>query len=49
MQLFRFMIVVICLHPIFICTREATVCGNWNQGNSEDQEDDLNEERQSVT
>jgi len=24
------------------------MCGNWNQGNKEDEEDDLNEDRRSV-
>ena len=25
-------------------SKETTVCGNWNQGKSEDEEDDLNED-----
>ena len=29
-------------------SRKAMPCGNWNQGNSENDEDDLKEDRRSV-
>ena len=40
---------VVILHPICmsIVRRHCGVCGNWNQGNSEDEEEDF-EDRRSV-